>query len=258
MLGPGSRGPAVADWQTFLVSQGFTGINGSAIVADGVFGKNTLSATNAFQAKVGAAKVGMVDKRTLAAAAELGFESKAWLPADLVADFYRAKNFSVTRPAKIDLVVIHTMEAPKSKGRAKQVAQWFSGVNAPEASAHYCVDDEDVYQCVADTDRAWHAPGVNGRSIGIEHAGYAAQSEAEWLDVYNENMLRVSAKLVAALAKAYGIPVAWVDDRGLSLGLAGITGHANVTRALNGGKGHTDPGVNFPVQKYLALVRSRM
>jgi N-acetyl-anhydromuramyl-L-alanine amidase AmpD len=37
-------------------------------------------------------------------------------------------------------------------------------------SAHYIVDKNgDIYQMVADSDKAWHAFGENADSIGIEH-----------------------------------------------------------------------------------------
>ena len=69
--------------------------------------------------------------------------------------FEQAKNFTKGRNGhKVSLIVIHTMETPESEGRAKQVAAWFAGGTAPQASAHYMVDDKQVVQSVDDDDIA--------------------------------------------------------------------------------------------------------
>ena len=59
--------------------------------------------------------------------------------------FVQAKHFTAGRGGHTPrMIVIHTMETPETEGRAKQVAAWFAGSTAPEASAHYCVDDKDI------------------------------------------------------------------------------------------------------------------
>jgi len=93
--------------------------------------------------------------------------------------FIQAKHYTPGRDGKpIKLIVVHTMETPQTEGRAKQVALWFAGDNAPQASAHYMVDDKEVIQSVNEADTAWavNQQDINQQSISIEHAGYAAQT----------------------------------------------------------------------------------
>ena len=152
-----------------------------------------------------------------------------------------------------DLIVVHTMEAVEKPDTAERVAAWFAGPSAPMASAHYCVDADSVIQCVRESDVAFHAPGVNHRSIGVEHAGYASQSAEDWADPYSLTMLRRSAELVASICRRHGIPVRLLDEAALTRHEAGITTHAAVSRAFRRST-HTDPGKNFPLAEYLTMV----
>jgi N-acetyl-anhydromuramyl-L-alanine amidase AmpD len=65
----------------------------------------------------------------------------------------------------IDCIVIHITDAPTTSSTVNH----FTAPGA-QASAHYLVgQDGEVVQFVAETDTAWHARGVNSRSVGIEH-----------------------------------------------------------------------------------------
>jgi N-acetyl-anhydromuramyl-L-alanine amidase AmpD len=168
-----------------------------------------------------------------------------------------AKSFTPAARTAVDLVVIHTAEAHERPQTAENVAAWFAGPQAPRASAHYTVDSDSVVQSVLEKDVAWHAGPANGYSIGIEHAGFAAQTPAEWADAYSVAMLERSAQLVAEICKRYGIPVRRVSAEDLKAGgerRRGICGHIDVTNGLTGGRGHWDPGPSFPWQSYLARV----
>lgn len=169
--------------------------------------------------------------------------------------FIQARNFTPTSGRQIDLVVLHTMEAPETAGRARQVAEWFAGPDAPRASAHYCVDNAETIGCVHDRDVAWGAPHANHNGLHIEHSGYARQTTVDWDDVYSRAVLTRSALLTAALCAAYHIPVEFVTAVGLRSGDRGITTHAEVTLAFGGGD-HWDPGPGFPTGQYLTRVRS--
>ncbi len=169
--------------------------------------------------------------------------------------FIPARNFTVGRIGRaIDWIVIHSMEAPEKGSTAENVASWFGGASAPKASAHYCIDNDSIVQCVLDKDIAWHAPGANSNGIGLEHAGYARQTEAEWLDDYGRDMLERSAALTAQLCRLYHVPQIWVPKGGLAKRVRGLTTHKQVTDELNGGKGHWDPGPGFPFTWYLERV----
>jgi N-acetyl-anhydromuramyl-L-alanine amidase AmpD len=172
--------------------------------------------------------------------------------------FIQARNYTrVTgAPRRIDVIVIHTMESPEKPDTAEAVAAWFAGSNAPQASAHYCVDSNSVVQGVLDKDVAWAAPGANHNGIQIEHAGRAAQTAKDWRDGYSVKELAVSAETTRGLVRKYNIPIRWLSPNDLRAGRRGITSHANVSAAFRKSN-HTDPGPNFPVTAYLALVAKR-
>lgn len=173
--------------------------------------------------------------------------------------FIAAKNFTrAPKPRDITLIVIHTAECGERPGAARNVAAYFAGASAPQASAHYCVDSLETVQCVRDEDVAWHAGPVIGCSIGIEHAGRAAQLPEEWADEYSLATLARSAALVASLCYRYGIPVVRLTAEDLAAGKrSGITGHVDVTKGLKYGT-HWDPGPSFPWFRFLALVEAEL
>ncbi|MFL5821730.1 MAG: N-acetylmuramoyl-L-alanine amidase [Solirubrobacteraceae bacterium] len=116
-------------------------------------------------------------------------------------------------------------------------------------SAHYVVRSLDgrITQMVHNRDIAWHAGNryYNATSIGIEHEAFT--NNCGW---YTDAMYRASARLVASLARRYGIPI----DR------AHIIGHSEVPDPFRPGRfggagGHTDPGVCWNWFKYMGLVR---
>ena len=171
--------------------------------------------------------------------------------------FIAARNYTRGRQSPIDLLVVHTMEAPERRDTAEQVARWFAGASAPRASAHYCIDADSVVQCVRDRDVAWHAPGANHNGLGLEHAGRARQTAREWRDPYSDAMLERSAKLAAEKCRRYGIPAVWLYPADLRAGRRGITSHVNVSLAFRRSS-HTDPGRHFPVERYVRAVRRRL
>lgn len=166
--------------------------------------------------------------------------------------FLQARNYTRANRTGVDLLVFHTGETPETPTTAEGIANYFHTTNV-EASAHWAFDDNSEMQCVLDKDIAWHAPPVNDRSIGFEHAGYARQSVAEWQDPYSEAMLRRSAKKAAEYLKKYNIPLQYVDVNGLKSSRRGITTHNDISQAFHKSD-HWDPGPHFPMNHYLALV----
>ena len=170
----------------------------------------------------------------------------------------QAVHFTRATRTAVDLLVLHSMESQEKPGTARNVARWFADPKrAPEASAHYCVDADETFQCVLDRDIAWHAPGVNSRAIGIEHAGRAAQSADEWADEYSMATLARSIELAADVCRRWSIPARFVDTEGLKRGDRGITTHAAVSAAFRKST-HTDPGPGFPLAWYVARVAARL
>jgi N-acetyl-anhydromuramyl-L-alanine amidase AmpD len=115
------------------------------------------------------------------------------------------------------------------------------------------VDSDSITQSVELDDVAWHAGSVNGYSIGIEQAGRASQTLAQWSDDYSSRLLDRTARLLAVLAGLYDLPLEHVE-RELSTA-RGVTTHADVTRCFAVRGGHTDPGQHYPLERVLALAR---
>lgn len=160
------------------------------------------------------------------------------------------------RRGPVTLVVIHDMEAPETSKTAENVARYFAAPTTG-ASAHYCLDNDSTVQCVLERDIAWHAPGANNNGIGIELAGYAKQTAAEWADPFSSAMLRRAALLTADICKRHGIPARFVDAVGLKAGKSGITMHRDVTAAFRKST-HQDPGPNFPIADFVRQVQANL
>ncbi len=152
----------------------------------------------------------------------------------------------------VSRIVIHDAEYPEKLSAAEDIAKYFQRVER-KASAHYCADADSVVQCVLEADGAYHAP-PNAHSIGIELAGYAKQTTADWLDAYGTAMLRDhAAPLVAELCARHSIPIRWLTVEQVVAGWHGVTSHNNVSLAFHQST-HTDPGGNFPIDQFMAWV----
>jgi N-acetyl-anhydromuramyl-L-alanine amidase AmpD len=159
---------------------------------------------------------------------------------------------------EVRLIVLHTAECAEVPSAAEALASWLKGPQAPRAGWHYAVDVDSITQSVRLEDTAWHASAANPYSIGIEHAGRAAQSAAAWGDPFSAGALELSARLVACLCDRYGIDPVRPSLETLKTshavgGASGICGHWDLSRSIGGT--HTDPGPNFPWDAYLARVK---
>ena len=217
---------------------------------DGIAGLHTQAALLAYQKTMNFAETGTTDATTVQALQNGLYTLEPFIQAKS----YRPANRPHSAP--IQLIVIHTMEAPEKPKEARNVAQWFAGPSAPQASAHYCVDDAETIACVLECDVAWGAPGANARGVHLEHAGYAGQASIDWHDLYSRAVLDRSARLAARVARRWAIPAQRLSVGDLAAGASGIIGHVDASNAFENGRGHVDPGPSFPWDDYIAMVRS--
>lgn len=171
-----------------------------------------------------------------------------------------AKNYTKgPRKGSIRLIVMHSMESQEKPDTAESVAKWFAGPTAPQASAHFCVDNNSAVQIVDDQDIAWGAPGANADGLHIEMAGKAAQTRAQWLDAYSTGVLDQAAKVAAQWCIKYKIPAVRLTPAQVKDGKTkGICGHIDVTNAFPNLGTHTDPGKDFPWDIFLSKVKAQI
>jgi hypothetical protein len=261
LLELGSRGEDVRAWQRRLVDAGHDiGRSG----ADAIFGRQVQNATVAWQRARGlrgyevTGTVGPTERGLLELdAGPIPFLGHA-LPSFERIPYIEAKHWKRGATSLKKWIVLHSMEIPEASTTAERCADYFNGMaDGRVASAHACIDDDSIVQCVPWDGIAYHAPGANKWGIGLEHAGYARQTIQQWMDDYGLRMLRRSSWLCWQLCKRWGIPLRCLDARDLLTGDAGITTHAQVSLAFppKTGAGHTDPGREFPLAYYLELCR---
>ncbi|MEU4234806.1 peptidoglycan-binding domain-containing protein [Nonomuraea sp. NPDC026600] len=169
----------------------------------------------------------------------------------------QARYYTQGRIRKVRLLVIHSMEAPEKPTTAENVARWFA-TSSPRTSAHVCVDNNSTVRCVDDDDTAWCAPNANADGLHVELTGYARQSRSDWLDTFSRATLANAAKVVAAWAKKYNIPVVKLTAAQVAAGKKGICAHVDVTRAFPGTGSHTDPGQSFPWDVFIPMVKEEL
>jgi peptidoglycan hydrolase-like protein with peptidoglycan-binding domain len=248
-----STGPDVMAWQQALIARGYL-----VGVADGQFGKRTHNATCAFQAATGIEATGEVtalELQVMSASTTPSIRPPPVLPYTI--PFVPSRFYGSKIRAVVDLVVLHCMEGAESSTRAERCAEYMATLpaDAGPKSAHYYVDSDSVIQGVRDHLVAYAAPGANHNGIQIEHAGYARQSRAEWLDDFGTRMLWLSAQLVARKARERSLPLRFVRAADLlKKGARGITTHHEVSIAF-GRSDHHDPGPGFPMSWYLEQVQ---
>lgn len=166
--------------------------------------------------------------------------------------FVQARWYTPANRTVFGHVVLHTMEYWERADSAEWCQNFFA-TSDRQGSTHCMVDNDSITRSVLDHDVCWGANGVNKSGLHIEHAGYAAQGPIDWADDYSTKMLALSAELTATWCQTYAIPAVYVDAAGLIAGQRGITTHAQAEIAFPYG-GHTDPGVSFPIDAYVARV----
>jgi N-acetylmuramoyl-L-alanine amidase len=117
------------------------------------------------------------------------------------------RNYTKGNNKKNDFIVVHYVGAVSS---AKANSNYFKSVYRG-ASAHYFVDENDIYQVVKESDIAWHCGASyykhiscrNSNSIGIEMCCYNNNGKID----ASEKVVERTAELVKELMKKYNIPI---------------------------------------------------
>lgn len=166
---------------------------------------------------------------------------------------YTAVHSSGTRPlSAIKWIVLHSTEGDTAAG----AAQWFAN-QASEGSAHLCVDDNECFRTLANTQIPWAAPQANTDGFHIEQAGFAAWTRSMWLA--HDPTIRRAAYKAALHANLFKVPLRWVGPVGLRLGRAGLTTHRSISYAwpiqARAAGFHIDPGTSYPKDKFLAYAK---
>lgn len=122
-------------------------------------------------------------------------------------EFIQSPNHSSRSGSAIEKVILHYTTA----STARSTINHFLDSSPPcslgssqvcPVSAHYIVDKNgDIYQMVADSDKAWHAGSANLTSIGIEHVARKGDS-------FTKAQEKSSIALIRWLLAEYKIPAA--------------------------------------------------
>lgn len=155
-------------------------------------------------------------------------------------------------------IAVHTSE---SRSRASDLVEY---CRTHEVAYNKVVDGLDIVTAVADEDAPWAAVGANKYALHLCFSNsFAGWSRDQWLDPTDDGYLNEDAALTnGARVIAYWIskgraagrviPPVWIGGGARPpWGLNGICGHVDFGAW---GGGHSDPGVNFPVNTLLSRV----
>lgn len=108
----------------------------------------------------------------------------------------------------------------------------------------------------------WQAGGVNEQSIGIEQVSNVmlrspSNPARRKIWTARKAQLRATARLLACISRAHGIPLRYVEGDGKH---SGVTSHWSVARHFSASEGHTDcwpvnDGGYYPTSEVLTLAR---
>ena len=119
-------------------------------------------------------------------------------------------NFKKGRISDIQYIVIHF--TANNGDTAKNNVAYFANNNNLSASAHYFVDENEVWQSVNDGDTAWHCGGTsykhpscrNVNSIGIEMCSRKDNTGKYYI---KEETIKNTIELVKALMVKHNVPI---------------------------------------------------
>lgn len=120
-----------------------------------------------------------------------------------------SSNFTKGRNTSIKYIVIHF--TANNGDTAKGNCNYFQGTNR-NASAHYFVDENEIYQSVLDTDTAWHCGSNkyyhsycrNSNSIGVE---LCSRIDSKGKYYFKDETVNNAIELVKQLMIKYKLPI---------------------------------------------------
>jgi N-acetyl-anhydromuramyl-L-alanine amidase AmpD len=160
--------------------------------------------------------------------------------------FVQAKHFTNASRGVGDIrrIVVHTAEIQEHRDSAEDVAEFFR-TTTKEVSAHKCVDNNTIVDCVRLEDIAFHAKGDNEGTVGYELSGFAKQTRAQWRDAYSLDVIELFCQDAAKLCKIHDIPMRWLTADQERRRVKGFVTHKIVSQVFGAGI-RSDPGPNFP------------
>lgn len=159
------------------------------------------------------------------------------------------------------LGVLHSAETPLAAGYAYSIAANWFGTSKAGTSATVMIDPAETIRLLPDNVVAYHVgPKGNGFTVGVEQAGYARLTRAEWLTVAGRQQMRRVAEYMVECLHRWGIPLRWATDAQVRAAAAGgapqgWTLHDTIRRVL-GGTTHSDPMPYYPTDELMALAIS--
>lgn len=159
------------------------------------------------------------------------------------------------------LFVQHSAECPLAAGYARSLTNWANTSNV-EASWHSFVGPDERVRMVPWNLGAWTQAPANGYGIGMEVAGYAAYTKAQWLtDAGRVQLENLAHEWVYywRIEKSLGneIPLRWLSANEVQ---AVINGNRTIKGFCTHGQvapaSRWDPGPNFPYVELMARIKA--
>lgn len=165
---------------------------------------------------------------------------------------YAAHNHGGPRTQPIDWIVVHDTEGETALSAARWFVQPLAIGDGGPGSTQVVVGEDGCYRTLPD-DVVPYGAGfhANARGLHVELSGHSTYSRDQWMS--RATTLRRAAAWLASWSRDYGVPLRYVDAKGLLAGERGVTTHREVSRAWPSDTNHQDPGPNFPMDYLLDL-----
>lgn len=159
-------------------------------------------------------------------------------------------------------LVLHDNEGPETVNSAAGLKNYLLR-NGPDGGGYQAVfDDRNIVTVVGDNIVCYANGAINHESLDGCIVGYASQTSQDWADLFDAGgpgipgAIENAAQWFAGKCRQYGIPpVLLTGDALHDPNAKGITTHGLLTQAgYTGTDGHSDPGVQFPLDKFVQRV----